>query len=144
MPRRRRSDSTPRLGVATHEPVRFFASLRVAFVLIAVGLAPPAAPRPLRWIPEVTVASGLAAPTAMQFAPDGRLFICEQTGRLRVVKNGSLLPTPFVTVTSTPMASEVCSAWHSIQILRAIISSSLLHGDDASCTQSHQPVHCER
>src|SRR6476661_564477 len=48
---------------------------------------------------EVTVASGLAAPTAMQFAPDGRLFICEQAGRLRVVKNGSLLPTPFVTVT---------------------------------------------
>jgi glucose/arabinose dehydrogenase len=35
----------------------------------------------------------------MQFAPDGRLFVAEQGGRLRVVKNGALLPTPFVTLT---------------------------------------------
>ncbi len=37
-------------------------------------------------------------PTAMQFAPDGRLFVCEQIGRLRVVKAGVLEPTPFVTL----------------------------------------------
>src|SRR5215208_5947176 len=48
---------------------------------------------------EKQVATGLASPTAMQFAPDGRLFICEQGGRLRVVKGGSLLATPFLTVT---------------------------------------------
>jgi glucose/arabinose dehydrogenase len=48
---------------------------------------------------ETQVAAGLASPTAMQFAPDGRLFVCEQAGRLRVVKNGSLLSTPFLTVT---------------------------------------------
>ena len=35
----------------------------------------------------------------MQFAPDGRLFVCEQGGRLRVIKNGALLSTPFLTVT---------------------------------------------
>jgi len=35
----------------------------------------------------------------MAFAPDGRLFICEQGGTLRVVKNSTLLATPFVTVT---------------------------------------------
>lgn len=34
----------------------------------------------------------------MAFAPDGRLFVCEQEGTLRVIKNGSLLPTPFLTV----------------------------------------------
>lgn len=39
-------------------------------------------------------------PTAMAFAPDGRLFVAEQGGALRVVKNGSLLPTPFITVPS--------------------------------------------
>jgi glucose/arabinose dehydrogenase len=33
----------------------------------------------------------------MTFAPDGRLFICEQDGDLRVVKNGVLLAKPFVT-----------------------------------------------
>lgn len=37
-------------------------------------------------------------PTAMAFAPDGRLFVAEQGGALRVVKNGALLATPFVTV----------------------------------------------
>ena len=47
---------------------------------------------------ETQVAGGLSSPTAMQFAPDGRLFICEQGGRLRVVKDGALLPTPFLTV----------------------------------------------
>ena len=45
---------------------------------------------------ETLVASGLANPTAMAFAPDGRLFVCEQGGRLRVIKNGVLLPAPFV------------------------------------------------
>ena len=47
---------------------------------------------------EALVASGLASPTAMQFAPDGRLFVCEQTGRLRVIADGALLATPFVTL----------------------------------------------
>jgi glucose/arabinose dehydrogenase len=48
---------------------------------------------------ETLVATGLASPTAMQFAPDGRLFVSEQGGRLRVVKDGALLAAPFLTVT---------------------------------------------
>jgi glucose/arabinose dehydrogenase len=48
------------------------------------------------------VASGLSNPTAMAFAPDGRLFVAEQGGQLRVIKNGALLATPFVTVTTDP------------------------------------------
>src|SRR5262249_35898340 len=47
---------------------------------------------------EVQVVSGLASPTAMAFAPDGRLFVCEQGGALRVIKNGALLGTPFLNV----------------------------------------------
>jgi glucose/arabinose dehydrogenase len=47
---------------------------------------------------ETQVATGLAAPTAMSFSPDGRLFVTEQGGRLRVIKNGALLATPFLTV----------------------------------------------
>lgn len=46
---------------------------------------------------ERRVAEGLTGATAMAFAPDGRLFICQQDGRLRVVKNGELLPEPFAT-----------------------------------------------
>jgi glucose/arabinose dehydrogenase len=47
---------------------------------------------------ESLVSSGLSSPTAMDFAPDGRLFVCLQGGQLRVIKNGALLPTPFVTL----------------------------------------------
>ena len=36
--------------------------------------------------------------TAMKFAPDGRLFVCQQSGKLRVVQNGTLLATPFLTL----------------------------------------------
>src|SRR5207302_1478224 len=38
------------------------------------------------------------APTAMEFSPDGRLFICLQTGQVRIIKNGSLLATPFLSL----------------------------------------------
>jgi glucose/arabinose dehydrogenase len=34
----------------------------------------------------------------MAFAPDGRLFVAQQTGALRVVKNNTLLPTPFLSL----------------------------------------------
>src|SRR6266436_5112215 len=47
---------------------------------------------------ETLVASGLSNPTAMAFAPDGRLFVCQQAGQLRVISNGVLLPIPFVMV----------------------------------------------
>ncbi|MFA6958963.1 MAG: PQQ-dependent sugar dehydrogenase [Thermoanaerobaculia bacterium] len=46
-----------------------------------------------------TTVSGLTAPTAMAIAPDGRIFVCQQTGALRVIRNGALLATPFTTVT---------------------------------------------
>ena len=39
------------------------------------------------------VVGGLAGPTAMEFAPDGRLFVAEQRGTLRVVKAGGKLTT---------------------------------------------------
>ncbi|HVF09454.1 MAG TPA: PQQ-dependent sugar dehydrogenase [Abditibacteriaceae bacterium] len=47
---------------------------------------------------EFRITDGLNAPTAMAFAPDERLFVCEQAGSLRVIKNNALLATPFLTV----------------------------------------------
>src|SRR6185503_18104026 len=55
---------------------------------------------PSGFVDEV-VATGLLSPTAMAFAPDGRLFVCQQGGQVRVIKNGSLLSTPFASVTTT-------------------------------------------
>jgi glucose/arabinose dehydrogenase/aryl-phospho-beta-D-glucosidase BglC (GH1 family) len=51
---------------------------------------------------ETQVASGMSSVTAMAIHPDGRVFVCQQGGSLRVIKmvNGTeqLLPTPFATV----------------------------------------------
>ena len=44
------------------------------------------------------IASDVTGATAMAFAPDGRLFVCQQSGQLRIIKNGLLLDEPFVTV----------------------------------------------
>ncbi len=47
---------------------------------------------------ETVVADSLDSPVSMAIAPDGRVFVCEQGGRVRVVRSGRLLPRPFLTV----------------------------------------------
>lgn len=69
--------------------------------LFLIQLCQPAAARAATLpagFSETLVASGLSSPTAMQFAPDGRLFVCLQGGQLRVIEDGQLLATPFLTV----------------------------------------------
>ena len=82
----------------THKIHLVLASLVCLIVYLQVGPPMQAATVPTGFS-ETLVASGLSSPTAMQFAPDGRLFVAEQGGRLRVIKDGVLLPTPFLTVT---------------------------------------------
>src|SRR5271154_2382240 len=48
---------------------------------------------------KVLLATSLANPTSMAFAPDGRIFIAEQGGRMLVIKDGIKLPTPFMKLT---------------------------------------------
>jgi glucose/arabinose dehydrogenase len=76
--------------------------LRRGFIVIVFALAldcfallASATTLPFGFV-ETTVASGIASPTAMAIAPNGRIFVCSQTGALRVIKNGVLLATPFV------------------------------------------------
>ena len=45
-----------------------------------------------------TVASGLVTPWALAFAPDGRIFITERPGRIRIVDEGVLAEEPWATV----------------------------------------------
>jgi glucose/arabinose dehydrogenase len=45
-----------------------------------------------------TVVTGLTGAVAMETLPDGRILVCEQTGALRVVRDGQLLDQPFVTL----------------------------------------------
>lgn len=51
-----------------------------------------------------SVASGITGATAMEVAADGRVFVCEQTGALRVIKGDTLLAKPFAEF-------EVDSTW---------------------------------
>jgi glucose/arabinose dehydrogenase len=73
-------------------------------------LAKKAAARPIEvstlpeGFAESIVTTGLDGATALEIAPDGRVFIAEQTGAVRVVENGRLLDEPFVQV-------EVDSWW---------------------------------
>ena len=48
------------------------------------------------------IASGFDSPVLLTNARDGsgRLFVVEQTGKIKVVKNGYVLPTPFLDVSS--------------------------------------------
>ncbi len=49
--------------------------------------------------PRVSVvAGGLEVPWALAFAPDGRLFVTERPGRVRVVRQGRLDPEPLATL----------------------------------------------
>ncbi len=57
-----------------------------------------AATVPSGFVDSVFVDS-LSDVTSMAFAPDGRLFVCQQGGKLRVVQNGTLLATSFLTLT---------------------------------------------
>jgi glucose/arabinose dehydrogenase len=90
---------------------RLFVSALMVFVAFGCGSDQPSddietgqvrlpATVPSGFVDEV-VATGLLSPTAMAFAPDGRLFVCQQGGQVRVIKNGSLLSTPFASVTTT-------------------------------------------
>jgi len=74
--------------------IRLFNSL-IVFHLIFTGILQAH---------EVSLPPGFAAvlvaqeldPTAMAISPDGRIFITEKSGRVRVVDNGQLLPDPFL------------------------------------------------
>jgi glucose/arabinose dehydrogenase len=48
---------------------------------------------------DSTLVDGLVRPTSMEVAPDGRIFVTEQDGRLRIVTaQGQLLAQPFLTL----------------------------------------------
>src|SRR6478672_7533442 len=54
------------------------------------------------------ITDGLTHPTAFAEPADhsGRLFVCEQEGRIRIIKNGTLLPTPFLDISGEVIKRE--------------------------------------
>lgn len=69
--------------------------IRAAIERLEDRLAPATLPAGFT---EAVIANGISNPMAMEIAPDGRVFVAEQGGRLRVIENGNLLSTPFLSL----------------------------------------------
>lgn len=91
--------------------IKMIYSARKAFILaiIITGLfwllinpkIPVSAAPPANFQTSQVIGSGLNAPTGFAFAPDGRIFILERAGKVKIYKNNQLLSTPFVDLPSS-------------------------------------------
>ncbi|KAB2674164.1 MAG: glucose dehydrogenase [Verrucomicrobia bacterium] len=80
----------------THSPARATrAGLLAVFLLLAAALRATTLPPGFA---EARLPHALSFPATIAVAPDGRVFVGERIGRLRIFKNDQLLPTPFVTL----------------------------------------------
>jgi glucose/arabinose dehydrogenase len=59
------------------------------------ALTAPVGARPGALVSVETLATGLEVPWAIAFATDGRAFVTERPGRIRIVVNGQLEPEPW-------------------------------------------------
>jgi glucose/arabinose dehydrogenase len=97
------------LSFAVFQPVVVVAAIAGSVALSspaicaqATGGSEAAAPR----FQVETLASGLEVPWAMAFAPDGRLFVTERPGRVRVIENGRLRPEPIAVLNEVESSRE--------------------------------------
>ena len=76
--------------------------VRIPATMLAAGLLLSAAPLAAQDVVRsslhdyrvVTVADGLVIPWSMAFLPGGDLLVTERPGRLRIIRDGRLLPDP--------------------------------------------------
>ena len=77
----------------------YFARVIASVLLVgmSVGLFPTSAFATLpSGFEMTTIASGLTLPTTFAFTPDGRIFIAEKDGTVRISQNGVLLAEPLI------------------------------------------------
>jgi glucose/arabinose dehydrogenase/PKD repeat protein len=73
--------------------------LLLAFALFVVAAPSAGAATVPPGFEDVTIASGLNFPTAVTYAPDGRIFVAEQPGRVRVIlADGTLRAQPLLEI----------------------------------------------
>ncbi|MGR6321147.1 PA14 domain-containing protein [Micromonospora soli] len=73
-----------------------------ALVAAMLPARPGAAAPPTDFQSSLVVGSGLDGPSGFEIAPDGRIFILERAGKVKVVKDGQLLAQPFADLPSEP------------------------------------------
>lgn len=76
------------------------AALLVLAACAGPDVAAPAGPAgaPLPQVQVEVLARGLEIPWAIAFAPDGRIFLTERPGRIRIVSGDALQPEPWLTL----------------------------------------------
>jgi len=93
-----------RAGIRT--PIAFLAFLALAGCAGSSSTSSATAPVPPGW-PQVSlsrVAGGFVLPVHVTHAGDGsdRIFVVEQEGRIRILDDGVVLPTPFLDISAKP------------------------------------------
>jgi hypothetical protein len=93
---------------------------------------------------DSVVLSGLSNPTVLQFAPDGRIFVGQKNGVIKVFQ--SLTDTNPVTFAdlsakSTTTGTAGCSGWHSLPTSRQTRTSTC---STRTTQRSAAPLHVER
>ncbi len=91
---RRVLDGGPRLGCAA-----WLIAIGACSESVGPGRQEP--PLPVDSLRLEPVATGLSSPLYLTTpASDGRLFVVEKPGRIRIIQSGQLLPTPFLDITA--------------------------------------------
>jgi glucose/arabinose dehydrogenase len=76
----------------------FLAAPLIALTVLVV--TPSNAAVPANFQTSLVVGDGLDGPSGFEIAPDGRIFVLERAGKIKIIKNGQLLPTPFADLPS--------------------------------------------
>ncbi len=74
----------------------FFCINLLGFFIADTAYAAP----PANFQTTLKIGSGLDNPTGFEIAPDGRIFILQRTGEVKIVKNGQLQPNNFTVLPS--------------------------------------------
>jgi glucose/arabinose dehydrogenase len=74
--------------------------------LVGTGITPARAATVPNGFVDGGFGGSLSNATAMAFAPDGRLFVLQQTGEVKIIKNGTQLGTNFLSITVDPQGER--------------------------------------
>ena len=83
-----------------------------------------------------------SSPTAIAIHPDGRIFVCQQSGQLRVIKTGRLLARHLQHCRSTQRRAPVCGITFD-PTMQQIVLFTFLHcdnSDDLIASSFHRDV----